>query len=127
MENAKEAYRHLRDETIDELRLRVERCMRGFAMWGLQTVKWLKLDLLEQNLMSNKASGSARHKQIVELVNSFSKGFAKARENVELEILNILRILGADVSSDDTVTATSNGTGPESSSREAVEILGLSL
>ncbi|OAE26245.1 hypothetical protein AXG93_1007s1010 [Marchantia polymorpha subsp. ruderalis] len=62
MEKAEEAYRHLRDETTDELRLRVEKCMRGFAMWGLQTVKWLKLDLLERRLMSTKANGSAGQK-----------------------------------------------------------------
>ncbi|OAE20311.1 hypothetical protein AXG93_2338s1000 [Marchantia polymorpha subsp. ruderalis] len=46
MEKSKEVYRHLRDETIDELRLRVEKCLQGFAMWGLQLVKWLKLYLL---------------------------------------------------------------------------------
>ncbi|OAE22968.1 hypothetical protein AXG93_1384s1040 [Marchantia polymorpha subsp. ruderalis] len=37
-----EAYRHLRDETTDGLKLRLEKCLNGFAMWGLQTVKWLK-------------------------------------------------------------------------------------
>lgn len=31
-EKAEEAYRHLRDETSDELRLRVEKCLREFAM-----------------------------------------------------------------------------------------------
>lgn len=39
MEKAEEAHRHLRDETTNELRLRVEKCLRGFPMWGLQSVK----------------------------------------------------------------------------------------
>ncbi|OAE33148.1 hypothetical protein AXG93_4773s1210 [Marchantia polymorpha subsp. ruderalis] len=38
MEKAEKSYRHLRDETTDELRLRVEKFRRGFAMLGLQTV-----------------------------------------------------------------------------------------
>ncbi|OAE34518.1 hypothetical protein AXG93_1515s1000 [Marchantia polymorpha subsp. ruderalis] len=32
LEKSKEAFRHLRDETTDELRLSVEKCLRGFAM-----------------------------------------------------------------------------------------------
>lgn len=66
--------------------------------------------------MSAKTGGSVGHKQMVELVDSFSDGFVEARENVELEILKVLRRLGADVSSNDAITATSDGTAPESSS-----------
>ncbi|OAE31113.1 hypothetical protein AXG93_150s1020 [Marchantia polymorpha subsp. ruderalis] len=47
MEKAEEAYRQLREESTDELKLRLEKRVTGFAMWGLQTVKWLKLDSLE--------------------------------------------------------------------------------
>ncbi|OAE29337.1 hypothetical protein AXG93_3102s1640 [Marchantia polymorpha subsp. ruderalis] len=86
MEKAKENYRHLQDETTDELRLRVEKCLRGFAMWGLQTVKWLKLDSLKRRLMSIKANGSAGQKHIVEIVKTFLEGFDEACQNVELEI-----------------------------------------
>lgn len=96
-------------------------------MWGLQTVKWLKLDSLEQRLMSAKTSGSAGHKQIVELVNTFSKGLNEARQNVEVEIVNVLRRIGIDVSSDDIVTATSDGTAPETDSPQAVDIPELPL
>ncbi|OAE32793.1 hypothetical protein AXG93_374s1200 [Marchantia polymorpha subsp. ruderalis] len=70
MEKVEKTYRQLRDETTDELKLRLEKCLNGFAMWGLQTVKWLKLDSIELRLMSAKTSGSARHQQIVELVNT---------------------------------------------------------
>ncbi|OAE23718.1 hypothetical protein AXG93_4776s1000 [Marchantia polymorpha subsp. ruderalis] len=66
-EKAETAHQQLRDEINDELRLCVEKCLRGFAMWVLQSVKWLKLDSLEQRLMSTKAIGSAGHKQLVEL------------------------------------------------------------
>ncbi|OAE32748.1 hypothetical protein AXG93_512s1010 [Marchantia polymorpha subsp. ruderalis] len=59
MKKAEEAYRQLRDETTDELKLRLEKCLNGFAMWRLQMVKWLKLDSLERRLMSTKTSGSA--------------------------------------------------------------------
>ncbi|OAE32383.1 hypothetical protein AXG93_3671s1020 [Marchantia polymorpha subsp. ruderalis] len=59
-------------ESTDELKLRLEKCLIGFAMWGLQTMKWLKLDLLERRLMSTKASGSVGQKQIVEIVKTFS-------------------------------------------------------
>lgn len=65
-EKAKSAHHKLRDETIDELQVRVESCLRGFALWKLQKVKWLKLDSLERRLMSAKTSGSAEHKQLVE-------------------------------------------------------------
>ncbi|OAE21736.1 hypothetical protein AXG93_1618s1000 [Marchantia polymorpha subsp. ruderalis] len=51
MEKAEKAYRQLRDESTDELKLRLEKCKTGFAMWGLQTVKWLKLDSLERRVM----------------------------------------------------------------------------
>ncbi|OAE31203.1 hypothetical protein AXG93_4240s1020 [Marchantia polymorpha subsp. ruderalis] len=127
MEKSEEAYRHLRDETTDEFRLRVERCLRRFAMWDLQTVKWLKLDSLERRLMSTKASGSAGQKQIVEIVKTFLEGFDEARQNVELEILNVLRRLGAEISLDDTVTATSDGIALETDSPQAVEIPELPL
>ncbi|OAE27654.1 hypothetical protein AXG93_3286s1010 [Marchantia polymorpha subsp. ruderalis] len=96
MEKAKEAYHQLRDKTTDGLKLRLEKCLTGFAMWGLQTVKWLKLDLLERRLMSAKTSGSAGHKQIVELVNTFSEELNEARQNVEVEIVNGFRRLGVD-------------------------------
>lgn len=122
IEKAEAAYRHLRDETTDEMRLRVEKCLRGFTLWELQSVKWLKLDSLERRLVSAKISGSAGHKQLVELVNSFSSRLEEAQENIEIEILNVLRRLGADVSLDDAVTATSDGTAPESSSPRVVEI-----
>lgn len=59
MEKAEEAYRQLRDESTDELKLRLKKCLNRFAMWGLQTVKWLKLDSLERQVMSAKTSGSA--------------------------------------------------------------------
>ncbi|OAE22286.1 hypothetical protein AXG93_3674s1000 [Marchantia polymorpha subsp. ruderalis] len=36
MEKAEEAYRQLRGETTDELKLCLEKCMNGFVMWGLQ-------------------------------------------------------------------------------------------
>ncbi|OAE33100.1 hypothetical protein AXG93_1913s2020 [Marchantia polymorpha subsp. ruderalis] len=65
-------------------------------MWGLQSVKLLKLDSLELWLMSTKSSGFAGHKQIVELVEPFSDGLDEARKNVEIEIVNLLRRLGAD-------------------------------
>ncbi|OAE23962.1 hypothetical protein AXG93_2836s1020 [Marchantia polymorpha subsp. ruderalis] len=94
---------------------------------GLQTVKWLKLDSLERQLMSTKASGSVGQKQIVEIVKTFPEGFDEVRQNVELEILNVLRRLGAWSSSDDAVTVTSDGTATETDSPEAVEILELPL
>ncbi|OAE21954.1 hypothetical protein AXG93_242s1380 [Marchantia polymorpha subsp. ruderalis] len=127
MEKAKETYHHLRNETTDGLKLRLEKCLNGFAMWGLQTVKWLKLDSLERRLMSAKTSGSAGHKQIVELVNTFSEELNEARQNVEVEIVNVLRRLGVDVSSDDTVTATSDGTALETDLPQAVDIPELPL
>ncbi|OAE31233.1 hypothetical protein AXG93_1293s1100 [Marchantia polymorpha subsp. ruderalis] len=122
VKKAEMTHQQLRDKTTDELRLRVEMCLRGFAMWKLQTVKWLKLDLLERRLMSTKASGYAEHKQLVELVNSFSSRLEDARENIQIEIVNVLRMLGADGSSEDAVDATSDGTAPKSSSPWAVEM-----
>ncbi|OAE31109.1 hypothetical protein AXG93_1928s1020 [Marchantia polymorpha subsp. ruderalis] len=127
MEKAEEAYRHLQDETIDEAKLRVEKCLQGFAMWELQTMKWLKLDSLEQRLMSIKASRFVGQKQIVEIVKTFSEGLNEARENVEVEIANVLRRLGAESSLDDAVTVTSDGTASETNSPQAVEIPELPL
>ncbi|OAE32851.1 hypothetical protein AXG93_1409s1180 [Marchantia polymorpha subsp. ruderalis] len=127
MEKAEEAYRELRDESTNELKLRLKKCLNGFAMWGLQTVKWLKLDSLERRLTSTKTSGSVRHKQIVELVNSFSEGFNEARQNVEVDIVNVLRRIAVYVSSNDTVTATSDGTALETDSPQDVDIPELPL
>lgn len=55
--------------------------------------------------MSMKANGFAGHKQLVQLVNSFSSGLEEARESLEIEIVNVLRKLGADRSSENVVTA----------------------
>lgn len=49
--------------------------------------------------MSANTSWSVGHKQMVELANSFFDGLVEAQENVELEILNVLRRSGAYVSS----------------------------
>ncbi|OAE22795.1 hypothetical protein AXG93_2035s1790 [Marchantia polymorpha subsp. ruderalis] len=62
MEKAEEAYHQLRDESTDELKLHLEKCLNGFTIWGLQTVKWLKLDSLKRRLMSAKTNGSEGHK-----------------------------------------------------------------
>ncbi|OAE22124.1 hypothetical protein AXG93_1175s1340 [Marchantia polymorpha subsp. ruderalis] len=86
MKKAEEPYRQLRDESTDELKLRLEKCLNGFAMWRLQPVKWLVLDSLERRLMSTKTR------------------------------------IGVDVSSHDTVTATSDGTAPETDSLQAIDI-----
>ncbi|OAE32385.1 hypothetical protein AXG93_3671s1040 [Marchantia polymorpha subsp. ruderalis] len=94
MEKAEDAYRQLREDSTDVLRLRLEKCLNRFAMWGLDSVKWLKLNLLERRQMSAKTSGPVGHKQIVELVNSFSEELNEARHNVEVEIVNVLRRLG---------------------------------
>ncbi|OAE34719.1 hypothetical protein AXG93_700s1010 [Marchantia polymorpha subsp. ruderalis] len=123
MEKVEEAYRQQQDETTDELKLRLEKCLNGFAMWEMQTVKWLKLDLLKRRLMSAKTSGSVEHKHIVELVNTFLEELNEARHNVEVEIVNVLRRLGVNVSSDDTVTATSDGTAPETDSPQTLSIV----
>ncbi|OAE21274.1 hypothetical protein AXG93_868s1110 [Marchantia polymorpha subsp. ruderalis] len=96
MEKVEEAYRQLRDKSTDELKLCLEKRLNGFAMWGLQTVKWLKLDSLERRLMSAKTSGSAGRKHIVELVNTFLEVLNEARQNVEVQIVNVLRRLGVD-------------------------------
>ncbi|OAE19473.1 hypothetical protein AXG93_1040s1370 [Marchantia polymorpha subsp. ruderalis] len=105
---AEAAYQQLREETTDSLRLCVDKCMHGFAMWEVQTLKWLKLDLLERLLISMKINGAAGHKQLVRLVNSFSSGLEEACENLEIEILSMLRRLGADGSSEDAVATTSD-------------------
>lgn len=116
VEKAEATYQQLRDETTDGLRLRVEKCLRGFVMWEVQTLKRLKLDLMGRRLMSMKANGSAGHKQLVQSINSFSSGLEEARENVDMEIVNVLRRLGADISSEDVVTVASNDTQLKSSS-----------
>ncbi|OAE29953.1 hypothetical protein AXG93_669s1010 [Marchantia polymorpha subsp. ruderalis] len=119
---AEAEFRQLREETTDSLRLRIEKCLRGFVMWEVQTLKWLKLDLLERRLMAMKTNGAAGHKQFVRLVNSFSFDFEESRKNLELEILSVLRRLGADGSSKDAVTAASDGTAPKSSLPRTVEM-----
>lgn len=68
-----------------------------------------------------------RHKQIVELVNSFSEELNEARQNVEVEIVNVLRRLGVKSSSDDAVTVTSNGKVPEADSSQTIDIPYLTL
>lgn len=62
--------------------------------------------------MSMKTNGTAGHKQLVRLVNSFSFGLEEVRENLELEIVGVLRRLGADGSSEDVVTVASDGIAP---------------
>lgn len=121
-EKAKVAYQQLRDETTDILRLRVEKCLLGFVMWEVQMLKWLKLDSLERQLMSMKVSGSAKHKQLVQLVNFFSSRLEEARESLEIEIVSMLRRLEANKSSEDAVTSASDDTAPESSLPRAVEL-----
>lgn len=75
MEAAELAFRQLKE---------IERCLRGFVEWEVQTLKWIKLDSLERRLMGLKTSGTVRHLQLVRLVNSFSYGLEEARENLEL-------------------------------------------
>lgn len=60
-EEAEAAFRQLKEETTNSLRLRVKRCLRSFIIWKVQTLKWLKLDFLEQRLMSMKINMAARH------------------------------------------------------------------
>ncbi|OAE31237.1 hypothetical protein AXG93_2356s1020 [Marchantia polymorpha subsp. ruderalis] len=88
MEKAEEAYCQLQEESIDELKLRLEKCIV----------------------------------EIVELVNTFSEVLNESRQNVEVEIVNMLRRIGVDVSSHDAVTATSDGTAPQTDSSQAVDI-----
>lgn len=79
---AEAAYRQLREETTDNLHLHVDQCLSGFVMWEIQTLKWLKLDLLERLLMGMKTNTVAGHKQLVRLVNSLSSRLEEARENL---------------------------------------------
>lgn len=72
--------------------------------------------------MDMKTSGAAGHKKLVRLVNFFSFGLEEARENLEIEILSVLRRSGANRSSEDAITAALNGTALESSSPRAVEV-----
>lgn len=60
--------------------------------------------------MSTKTNRIVGHKQLVRLVNSFSSGLEETRENLELEILGVLRRLATYGSSKDVVTAASDGT-----------------
>lgn len=72
MKEAKAAFHQLKKDTTNSLCLRVEKCLRGFVMWEVHMLKWLKLDSLKRRLMSMKTNGAAGHKQLVRLVNSFS-------------------------------------------------------
>ncbi|OAE24638.1 hypothetical protein AXG93_4863s1010 [Marchantia polymorpha subsp. ruderalis] len=81
-----------------------------------------RLDSQERRLMAMKTSGAAGHKQLIRLVNSFSSGLEEEQENLELEILSVLRRLRADGSSEDVVTAASDGNAPECSLPRAVEM-----
>lgn len=121
-ESAKFAFCQMKEETTDNLPLRVEKCLHGFLMWEVQTLKWLKLDSLERQLMSMKINGTGRHRQLIRLVNSFSSGLEEARENLQIKILGVLRRLGSDGSSEGALIAASDGIAPESSSSRAVEM-----
>lgn len=46
VEVAELAFCQLKEETTDCLRMQVEKCLHGFVMWKVQTLKWLKLDSL---------------------------------------------------------------------------------
>ncbi|OAE22652.1 hypothetical protein AXG93_328s1040 [Marchantia polymorpha subsp. ruderalis] len=119
-EAAELTFEQLKEETTDNLRLQVEKFLRGFVMWKVQTLKWMKLDSLERQLMGFKTSGTVGQHHLVRLVNSFSSELEEAREN--LEILDVLHRLGADGISEDVVTVMSNGFASESNSSRPVEL-----
>ncbi|OAE22745.1 hypothetical protein AXG93_2035s1270 [Marchantia polymorpha subsp. ruderalis] len=110
------AFRQLKEETTDSLRLRIERCLRGFVELEVQTLKWMKLDSLERRLMGLKTNRTVRHRQLIRLVNSFSSRLEEARKNLELDILVVLRSLGEDGSSTDAVTVASDESPPDGGS-----------
>lgn len=64
-EKVKAVYQQLRDESTDSLRLCVDKCLRDFVMWEVQTLKCLKLDSLKRRLMSMKNSGHATQTQTI--------------------------------------------------------------
>ncbi|OAE30809.1 hypothetical protein AXG93_857s1110 [Marchantia polymorpha subsp. ruderalis] len=76
-EKEEAAFCQLKEETTNNLRLREEKCPRGFVMWEVQTLKWLKLDSLER-LMGMKVNEAVGHKQLVRFVNSFSSNLEEA-------------------------------------------------
>lgn len=74
--------------------------------------------------MGLKTSGTVGHWQLVRVVNFFSSGFEKTRENLEIKILGVLHRLGADGISENagTVTVVSDGTMPYTTLPRAVEM-----
>lgn len=69
-----------------------------------------------------KTNKTAWHMQLVRLVNSFYSELEEAQENLEIEILCVLRRLGADESSKDDVIAASDGTALESNLPRAAKM-----
>ncbi|OAE27751.1 hypothetical protein AXG93_4476s1020 [Marchantia polymorpha subsp. ruderalis] len=122
VKEAEAAFCQLKEETTNSLRLRMKKSLCRFVMCKFQTLKWMKLDLLERRLMSMKTNGTSGQKQLVRLLNSFSFGLEEIRENLELEILGVLRRLGADESLKHDVITASDDIAPESSSPRVVEM-----
>ncbi|OAE27498.1 hypothetical protein AXG93_3006s1000 [Marchantia polymorpha subsp. ruderalis] len=55
------AFHQLKEETTDNLNLGVEKCLRGFVMWKVQTLKWLKFgaDKSSKNVVNAALDGTA--------------------------------------------------------------------
>lgn len=86
---------------------KVDRCLRGYVEWEIQTLKWTKLSELERRVKELTVSGVVGQRKLSRKLNSFISGFEKMNENIYLELYVILSRIGIDMSSTGVVTVVS--------------------
>lgn len=114
-----EKNQQLARHTNEALTEKVNRCLCGFVIWQIETQKWLKLRDLERRVTTIITCSGGGQRQLARKLDSNLSGLEETKENLELKLSAVLRMLGLHRSSAGVLTAGLAGIAPVASSRHS--------
>ncbi|OAE30460.1 hypothetical protein AXG93_942s1030 [Marchantia polymorpha subsp. ruderalis] len=91
LSEAKEKNRQLSEQTNDALAVKVNRCLRGFVSWQIETHKWLQLRDLERRATAMKARSVSGQRRLPKKLDAFLTSSRDVVLNLELELAAVLQ------------------------------------
>ncbi|OAE29707.1 hypothetical protein AXG93_3884s1000 [Marchantia polymorpha subsp. ruderalis] len=104
--------RQFSEETREALTARVERCLRGYVLWQIESHNRLWLRKIEHCAAKLIARSGRRHCQLSKKLESYLTTSRHAVANLEVELVNVLKRLGLERRLEGAATVDSGGVGP---------------
>ncbi|OAE22085.1 hypothetical protein AXG93_3084s1010 [Marchantia polymorpha subsp. ruderalis] len=99
--------RQLSEQTRDTLTARLERCLRRYVLWQIESHNGLRLRKIEHRAAQLIVQSGRRHRRLAKKLEAYLSRSRDAVANLELELVGVLKRLGLERKLEEAATANS--------------------